>query len=64
MAKTAIVVARKVDSKIFSLRGQRVILDADLADSTACKSATSISRSSAMRNDFLPRSAFNSLRTN
>ncbi len=32
MAKTAIVVARKVDSKIFSLRGQRVILDADLAE--------------------------------
>jgi hypothetical protein len=32
MAKTAIVVARKVDSKIFVLRGQRVILDADLAE--------------------------------
>jgi hypothetical protein len=32
MAKTAIVVARKVDSKIFVLRGQRVILDSDLAE--------------------------------
>jgi hypothetical protein len=32
MAKTAIVVARKVDSKIFALRGQRVILDTDLAE--------------------------------
>ncbi len=32
MAKSAIVVARKVDSKIFVLRGQRVILDADLAE--------------------------------
>lgn len=32
MAKTAIVVARKVDSKILVLRGQRVILDADLAE--------------------------------
>jgi hypothetical protein len=32
MAKTAIVVARKVDSKIFFLRGQRVILDTDLAE--------------------------------
>ena len=32
MAKTAIVVARKVDSKIFVLRGQRVILDTDLAE--------------------------------
>ena len=32
MTKTAIVVARKVDSKIFVLRGQRVILDADLAE--------------------------------
>jgi hypothetical protein len=32
MAKAAIVVARKVDSKIFVLRGQRVILDADLAE--------------------------------
>jgi hypothetical protein len=32
MAKTAIVVARKVDSKIFVLRGQRVILDADLSE--------------------------------
>jgi hypothetical protein len=31
MAKTAIVAAKKVDSKIFVLRGQRVILDADLA---------------------------------
>jgi hypothetical protein len=31
MAKTAIVVAGKVDSKIFVLRGQRVILDRDLA---------------------------------
>jgi hypothetical protein len=32
MAKTAMVVARKVGSKIFVLRGQRVILDADLAE--------------------------------
>jgi hypothetical protein len=32
MSKTAIVVARKVDSKILVLRGQRVILDADLAE--------------------------------
>ena len=32
MAKTALVMARKVDSKIFVLRGQRVILDADLAE--------------------------------
>lgn len=32
MAKTAIVIARKVDSKIFVLRGQRVILDSDLAE--------------------------------
>src|ERR1700746_3605723 len=32
MAKTAIVVATKVDSKIFVLRGQRVILDTDLAE--------------------------------
>ncbi|MGC2446992.1 MAG: ORF6N domain-containing protein [Candidatus Sulfotelmatobacter sp.] len=32
MAKTAIVVASKVDSKIFHLRGQRVILDRDLAE--------------------------------
>ena len=32
MTKTAIVVARKVDSKIFVLRGQRVILDTDLAE--------------------------------
>ena len=32
MAKAAIVVARKVDSKIFVLRGQRVILDTDLAE--------------------------------
>ena len=32
MAKTALVVARKVDSKIFVLRGQRVILDTDLAE--------------------------------
>ena len=31
MAKSAIVVANKVDSKIFVLRGQRVILDTDLA---------------------------------
>jgi len=31
MAKTAIVAVRKVDSKILVLRGQRVILDADLA---------------------------------
>ena len=32
MAKTAIIVARKVNSKILTLRGQRVILDADLAE--------------------------------
>jgi hypothetical protein len=32
MAKTAIVAARKVDSKIFVLRGQRVIVDTDLAE--------------------------------
>jgi hypothetical protein len=32
MAKTAIVVTSKVDSKIFVLRGQRVILDRDLAE--------------------------------
>src|SRR5579862_9342876 len=32
MARTAIVVAKKVDSKIFVLRGQRVILDTDLAE--------------------------------
>jgi hypothetical protein len=32
MAKTAIVVAKKVDSKIVVLRGQRVILDTDLAE--------------------------------
>jgi phage regulator Rha-like protein len=32
MAKTAIVVSRKVDSKILVLRGQKVILDADLAE--------------------------------
>src|SRR5271169_1996768 len=32
MPKTAIVVARKVDSKIFVLRGQRIILDTDLAE--------------------------------
>src|SRR5436305_14116213 len=32
MAKTAMVVARKVDSKIFTLRGQRVILDTELAE--------------------------------
>jgi hypothetical protein len=32
MAKTALVVANKVDSKIFHLRGQRVILDRDLAE--------------------------------
>jgi ORF6N domain len=32
MTKTAIVVANKVDSKIFVLRGQRVILDRDLAE--------------------------------
>ncbi len=32
MAKSAIVVAKKVDSKIFVLRGQRVILDTDLAE--------------------------------
>jgi hypothetical protein len=32
MAKTTLVVARKVDSKILVLRGQRVILDADLAE--------------------------------
>jgi hypothetical protein len=32
MAKTALVVANRVDSKIFVLRGQRVILDRDLAE--------------------------------
>jgi hypothetical protein len=32
MAKTAMVVASKVDSKIFVLRGQRIILDRDLAE--------------------------------
>ena len=32
MAKTAIAVTRKVDSKIFVLRGQRIILDTDLAE--------------------------------
>lgn len=32
MAKTAIVGAKKVDSKILALRGHRVILDADLAE--------------------------------
>ena len=32
MAKTALAAARKVDSKIFVLRGQRVILDTDLAE--------------------------------
>jgi len=32
MAKTAIAMERKVDSKIFVLRGQRVILDNDLAE--------------------------------
>jgi len=32
MAKTALLAARKVDSKIFVLRGQRVILDRDLAE--------------------------------
>src|SRR5580704_11193186 len=32
MAKTAMVVASKVDSKVFVLRGQRVILDRDLAE--------------------------------
>jgi hypothetical protein len=32
MAKTDIVVARNVDSRIFVLRGQRVILDRDLAE--------------------------------
>jgi hypothetical protein len=32
MSKSAIVVAKKVDSKIFVLRGQRVILDRDLAE--------------------------------
>src|ERR1700756_1286277 len=32
MAKTSIIVAKKVDSKIFALRGQRVILDTDLAE--------------------------------
>ena len=31
MTKAAIAVARRVDSKILILRGQRVILDADLA---------------------------------
>jgi hypothetical protein len=32
MAKTAMVIARRVDSKILVLRGQRVILDTDLAE--------------------------------
>jgi phage regulator Rha-like protein len=32
MSKTAIVATRKVDSKILTLRGQRVILDSDLAE--------------------------------
>jgi hypothetical protein len=32
MAKTAIATVRKVDSRIFVLRGQRVILDTDLAE--------------------------------
>jgi hypothetical protein len=32
MAKTATVMTRKVDAKIFVLRGQRVILDTDLAE--------------------------------
>jgi ORF6N domain len=32
MAKTALAVANKVNSKIFVLRGQRVILDRDLAE--------------------------------
>jgi ORF6N domain len=32
MSKSAILVVRKVDSKIFVLRGQRVILDRDLAE--------------------------------
>src|SRR6202165_2227548 len=32
MAETGVVVARKADSKIFVLRGQRVILDTDLAE--------------------------------
>jgi hypothetical protein len=32
MAKTAMIAVRKVDSKIFVLRGQRVILDSDLAE--------------------------------
>jgi len=32
MAKTAMVMARRVDSKILVLRGQRVILDTDLAE--------------------------------
>jgi hypothetical protein len=32
MAKTAIVAARKINSKILILRGQRVILDSDLAE--------------------------------
>ena len=32
MAKTAIVAARKVESRILVLRGHRVILDADLAE--------------------------------
>ena len=31
MSKTAIVIARKVDSKIQMLRGQKIILDVDLA---------------------------------
>jgi hypothetical protein len=32
MSKTAIVLAKKVESKITVLRGQKIILDADLAE--------------------------------
>ena len=32
MGKTAIVLARRVDSRIFILRGHKVILDSDLAE--------------------------------
>lgn len=32
MAKTAIVISRKIDSRILILRGQKVILDTDLAE--------------------------------
>jgi len=37
MSKQAIALAKRVDSKIFILRGQKVILDADLAALYACR---------------------------